>query len=245
MERLHKFMARAGVASLRQCEELISSGLVKLNGKIINRPGVMIEPATDKIEVNGSLVKEPEVKVYILLYKPKNCVTTINDPQGRPKVADLIADISQRVYPVGRLDYDSEGLLLMTNDGQLTYFLTHPRHHVPKTYLAWVAGIPAASAIDRMEKGLVLSDGPTSPAGVRIKGVSGNETLLEITIYEGRKRQIRRMCDCIGHPVNRLKRIGIGFLTLGNLKPGKYRFLTSKEIKKLKKLVDDCLKKNI
>ncbi|HAP93221.1 MAG TPA: pseudouridine synthase [Desulfotomaculum sp.] len=243
MERLQKLMARAGVASRRRCEELIVAGAVKVNGKIITRPGTLIDPAVDKIEVNGHPVEKTGGKVYLILYKPRGCVTTLHDPQGRYKVADLVKDVPQRVYPVGRLDYDSEGLLLLTNDGQLAYSLTHPRHQVPKTYLAWVTGAPSMGKINQMAEGLMLSDGLTSPAMVYVRRKLRHGTLLEITIHEGRKRQIRRMCKHIGHPVYRLKRISLGFLTLQGLKPGEYRPLTREEVQQLKKWQAICLKK--
>lgn len=236
MERLHKYLARAGVASRRKGEELIKAGLVKVNNQTVTRLGTSINPGADRVEVAGRLVAGPEEKVYVLLNKPAGHVTTLHDPQGRPKVADLLKNIRRRVYPVGRLDYDTEGLLLLTNDGELTYALTHPRHQVKKTYLAWVYGVPPAEKLALLAQGIMLSDGPTAPAGVHLKGINEKGALLEITIHEGRKRQVRRMCERIGHPVYRLKRIGLGPLTLSGLQPGEYRFLTPAEVKKLKNL---------
>lgn len=236
MERLQKYLARAGVASRRRCEELIKAGLVKVNNQTVTRPGTSIDPAADRVEVAGRPVAGPEEKVYILLNKPAGCVTTLHDPQGRPKVTDLLKNIRVRVYPVGRLDYETEGLLLLTNDGELTYALTHPRHQVKKTYLAWVYGVPPAEKLTLLAKGVMLSDGPAAPAEVHIKGKNKKGALLEITIHEGRKRQVRRMCERIGHPVYRLKRVRLGPLGLGNLHPGEYRFLTPGEVRKLKNL---------
>lgn len=234
--RLQKFLAEAGVASRRKCEELIKAGLVKVNGRVITRLGTRVDPAADRVEVAGRPVERAAEKVYILLHKPAGYVTTARDPQGRPTVLDLVRDVPQRIFPVGRLDCDTEGLLLLTNDGELAHALTHPRHEVKKTYLAWVRGFPEASRLARMEKGLPLSDGPTAPADVRLKGKNKKGALLEITIHEGRKRQVKRMCALIGHPVERLKRIRLGSLSLGGLKPGQYRFLTGREAEELKKL---------
>ncbi|MEW6275493.1 MAG: pseudouridine synthase [Bacillota bacterium] len=235
MERLHKYLARAGVASRRKCEELIQAGLVKVNDQIVTRLGTSIDPAVDRVEVAGRPVQKPGEKVYILLNKPAGYVTTVHDPQGRPKVLDLLKNVRQRVYPVGRLDYETEGLLLLTNDGELAYALTHPRHQVQKTYLAWVSGVPPADKLAQMAKGMLLSDGPTAPARVKLKGKNKKGAVLEISIHEGRKRQVRRMCARIGHPVYRLKRIGLGPLALRGLKPGEYRLLTPEEVAKLKK----------
>ncbi|AEG15425.1 pseudouridine synthase Rsu [Desulfofundulus kuznetsovii DSM 6115] len=235
MERLQKVMARAGMASRRHCEELIAAGMVKVNGQVVTRLGTRVDPGRDTIEVAGRVLPcQPQEKVYILLNKPRGYVTTVKDPQGRPKVMDLLRGIKSRVYPVGRLDYDSEGLLLLTNDGELAFALTHPRHRVPKTYLVLVKGLPGNDKLARMAGGLVLEDGPTAPAKVRLVGKKNGNALLEITIHEGRKRQVRRMCAHIGHPVIRLKRIKIGPLTLKGLKPGRYRFLTREEIRHLR-----------
>ncbi|KUK65665.1 MAG: Pseudouridine synthase [Desulfotomaculum sp. 46_80] len=235
MERLHKYMARTGIASRRRCEQLIASGLVKVNGETVTRPGILVDPSEAKVEINGKTIKETEAKIYLALYKPRNYVTTLHDPQGRRKVTDLIKDIPHRLFPVGRLDYDSEGLLLLTNDGQLTYLITHPSHRIPKTYLAWVEGNPSSEELSMMTEGILLSDGWTSPAKVSLQRNTKYGSLLKITIYEGRKRQIRRMCDQIGHSVKRLKRISIGQLKINGLKPGQHRFLTLEEIEQLKK----------
>ncbi len=235
MERLQKVMARAGVASRRHCEELITAGLVKVNGQVVTRLGTRVDPQKDTIEVAGRLLpRQQEKKVYILLYKPRGYITTVADPQGRPKVMDLLRGVHLRVYPVGRLDYDSEGLLLLTNDGELAFALTHPRHRVPKTYRVLVKGLPDNDKLARMAGGLVLEDGPTAPAKVRLVGEKKGNALLEITIHEGRKRQVRRMCAHIGHPVLQLKRIRIGPLTTKGLKPGRYRFLTPEEVRQLR-----------
>jgi len=235
MERLQKYMARTGIASRRRCEQLIASGIVKVNGETVTRPGILVDPLMTRVEINGKVLRQTEAKVYLALYKPRYFITTLDDPQGRRKVTDLIKNIPHRLFPVGRLDYDSEGLLLLTNDGQLTYLITHPSHQISKTYLAWVKGNPSSEELSMMAKGLLLSDGWTSPAQVSLQRTTKHGSILKITIYEGRKRQIRRMCDQIGYPVERLKRISIGQLKIDGLKPGQYRFLTFEEIEQLKK----------
>ncbi|SHE74988.1 23S rRNA pseudouridine2605 synthase [Desulfofundulus australicus DSM 11792] len=228
-------MARAGVASRRHCEEMIAAGLVRVNGQVVTRLGTRVDPEKDTIEVAGRVLpRRPQEKIYILLNKPRGYVTTVRDPQGRPKVMDLLRGIKERVYPVGRLDFDSEGLLLLTNDGELAYALTHPRHRVPKTYLVLVKGTPGGEKLWRMAGGLMLEDGPAAPAKVKLIGKKDGNALLEITIYEGRKRQVRRMCARIGHPVIRLKRVKVGPLTLKGLGPGRYRFLTREEVRQLR-----------
>jgi len=235
-ERLQKRLARAGVASRRRAEEFILAGRVKVNGEVIRELGVKADPDRDLIEVNGKRLRIEEKKIYVLLYKPRGYVTTARDPQGRPTVLDLLPDIKTRVFPVGRLDYDTEGLLLLTNDGQLTFALTHPRHKVPKTYLALVEGIPGEAKLQELRQGVPLEDGLTAPALVRLAGKEGRRAWLEITIHEGRNRQVRRMCEYIGHPVIHLKRTSLAFLNLKGLHKGQYRFLTGEEIRKLKQL---------
>ncbi len=235
MERLQKFMARSGVASRRGSEELIAQGKVRVNGKPVTLPGLKIDPLKDRVEVDGRSLRKPEKKVYILLFKPVGYVSTVSDPQGRRKVIDLLSGIKQRVYPVGRLDYDSEGLLLLTNDGELTYALTHPRYEIPKTYQAMVQGVPGKDKLDELAKGVVLQDGATAPAKVRLLKNKGDSALLEITIHEGKNRQVRRMCEHIGHPVLSLRRVSIGPLKIGDLQRGRFRHLTTREVKILMK----------
>lgn len=236
-ERLQKFLARAGVASRRTSEELITGGKVKVNGQIVREMGIKVNPEKDLVEVNGKKVEVEAKKVYILLNKPAGYVTTVRDPQKRPKVVDLLKDVEERVYPVGRLDFETEGLLLLTNDGDLTYKLTHPKHEIGKTYHALVKGFPDADKIKRFQKGLRLADGITAPAKIKVIKKGKGATLLEIVIFEGRNRQIRRMCETIGHPVLELKRVAMDFLTLEGVETGKFRYLNEKEISKLKKSV--------
>lgn len=228
-------MARTGVASRRSSEELIAQGKVRVNGKPVTLPGLKIDPLRDRVEVDGKPVRKPEKKVYILVYKPTGYVSTVSDPRGRRKVVDLLSGVKQRVYPAGRLDYDSEGLLLLTNDGDLTYALTHPRHEILKTYQALVQGIPDREKLDELAGGVVLQDGPTAPAKVRLLKNKGDSALLEITIHEGRNRQVRRMCEHIGHPVLALRRVSIGPLKIGDLQRGRFRHLTTREVKMLMK----------
>jgi len=234
-ERLQKYMARAGIASRRHAEDMIKAGRVKVNGVTIKELGTKINPDSDTVTVDNKRARV-ERNVYIILNKPAGYVTTLKDPRGRPVVTDLLKGISQRVYPVGRLDFDTEGLLLLTNDGSLTYALTHPKHQIPKTYQALVQGIPSPEKIQQMEKGLILSDGPTAPAIVTLLGKKKGNALLEITIHEGRNRQVRRMCEEIGHPVLKLKRVKMGNLTLRGLPGGKFRHLSPRELNQLKKL---------
>lgn len=236
MERLQKFLARAGVASRRHAEEIIEQGRVKVNGSTVTRQGLKIDPHRDRVEVDGKIIGRPEKKVYLLLHKPPGYVTTVRDPQGRPKVTDLLTGVRERVYPVGRLDCDAQGLLLLTNDGELAYRLTHPSYEVPKTYRVRVQGLPGPEKLAALTRGVELEDGPTAPARVRLVSKLQKEALLEITIHEGRNRQVKRMCQHIGHPVLTLCRTRMGPLQLGQLRPGEHRWLTFKEVTRLKKI---------
>lgn len=236
MERLQKFLAHAGIGSRRSCEELILQGKVKVNGFIVTALGTKIDPDNDKVEIDNNIIKSKEDMVYVLLNKPDGYVTTSKDPQGRPTVIDLIKRVNKRIYPVGRLDYQTEGLLLLTNDGELAYRLTHPKYKVKKVYQALVKGNPDEKTLQKLRKGIILEDGITQPAQVKILNKIKENTLLELAIHEGRNRQVRRMCKAINHPVLNLKRTQIGFLTLGSLPKGQFRFLTSKEIEQLKSM---------
>ncbi|ADG82476.1 pseudouridine synthase [Thermincola potens] len=236
-QRLQKFMAHAGVASRRKCEELIAAGKVKVNGKVVTEMGYTVDPSVDRVEVAGLGIIVHEKKEYILLYKPAGVLSSASDDRGRKTVVDLIKNAKTRLYPVGRLDYDTEGLILLTNDGRLTNLLIHPRYKVDKTYRAVVQGIPGEDKLAALRNGIMLEDGPTYPARVKmLKQINGNG-LVEITIHEGRNRQVRRMFDAIGHPVLKLKRTRFGFLELGNLQPGQYRALSAAEVAKLYDLV--------
>lgn len=234
-ERLQKLIAAAGLASRREAERWISAGRVTVNGEFATL-GDSADPACDRIEVDGHLLLADERKYYLLLNKPVGYVTTLSDPEGRPVVTDLVRDVPARLHPVGRLDLTTEGLLLLTNDGELTHRLAHPRHEVEKTYLVRLRGALSAAARRQLVEGVRLEDGLTSPARVEKVRVTGSHTWLEITIREGRNRQVRRMCEAVGYPVSRLKRIRLAFLELGSLPAGKFRFLTNAEVAQLKRL---------
>jgi pseudouridine synthase len=234
-ERLQKVMAHAGVASRRHSEELILAGRVKVNGQVVSTLGTRVDPSRDRVEVDEEPIGEHALPVYIVLNKPTGVVTTLHDPQGRRKVTDLLEDVRTRVYPVGRLDYDTEGLLLLTNDGELAHALMHPAHEVPKTYVARVKGIPDGSALKALATGVMLDDGPTAPARVRLLDVKPpNLAVVSISIREGRNRQVRRMFEAVGTPVISLRRTKLGPLELGRLPVGAYRPLTEQEVAALK-----------
>lgn len=227
--RLSKYIAQAGIASRRQAEELILKGEVKVNGQVVTELGSKVNPESDCIEYNGELISV-EKKIYILLYKPSGYISSVVDPYGRPTVVELLKDINQRIYPVGRLDFDTEGLLLLSNDGYFTNLMIHPRYKIRKRYQALVKGIVKEKELSCLRNGIMLEDGMTAPAQACIIKIERYNTLLEICINEGRKRQIKRMCSSIGYPVIKLKRVGFAFLNLNGVKPGKYRNLTEKEI---------------
>ncbi|WP_256757248.1 pseudouridine synthase [Cohnella sp. WQ 127256] len=237
-ERLQKVLANAGVASRRKCEDLITAGKVTVNGEVVTELGVKADPTKDTITVSGKPIKK-EAKVYLMFNKPKGVITSVSDPQGRSVVMDYLKEIKERLYPVGRLDYDSEGLLLMTNDGDLAHKLTHPSHHVPKTYHATVERVPHGNSLEKLVKGIKLEDGITAPAEVEYHDIDPEKKFatISITIHEGRNRQVRRMFDAIHHPVTRLKRISFGGLFLNNLQRGKHRRLTAEEVRKLEESV--------
>lgn len=236
-ERLQKIIAAAGIASRRKAEELISGGLVQVNGQVVSALGSKADPETDHIRVNGKLLQGAQRHVYLLLNKPKGYVTTMSDPEKRPTVMDLIRGVRGRVYPVGRLDYASEGLLILTNDGDLAHRLMKASSHVPKTYVVKVAGTPKDDSIEKLRAGVSIAtdDGKrvkTGPAKVRVVKVATNPW-YEITLVEGRNRQIRRMFEAVGHHVEKIKRVRYGPLAL-DVPPGKFRALTLQEISRLK-----------
>jgi pseudouridine synthase len=236
-ERLQKVLARAGIASRRRAEEIIRAGRVKVDGRLVDRLGLKVDPAQTRIEVDGKPVAAGEEKLYLAFYKPVGVVTTLYDPQGRPKLSDFLHGLDGRVFPAGRLDFDSEGLLLLTNDGELAYRLTHPRYKVAKVYAVWVSGSVSSEAVVKLASGVVLEDGPVQPAAVKVLRKEPERTLLEITLKEGKKRQVKRMCAAVGYPVVHLKREAIGPLRLGGMKPGEYRRLSHREIVRLKQQV--------
>ncbi|HYO61754.1 MAG TPA: pseudouridine synthase [Actinomycetota bacterium] len=230
-ERLQKVLAHAGLGSRRAMEELIAAGRVKVNGRRA-KLGARVDPDKDEVEVDGSRVPLEQHLVHYMLNKPVGVVSTVSDPEGRPTVLELV-DLPGRIWPVGRLDTDSEGLLVVTNDGELTHRLTHPRYEVPKTYLAEVKGTAGSRAIKQLIAGVELEDGMTKRAKVSSVESTPGGTLLEITITEGRNRQVRRMCEAVGHPVKRLVRTTLGPLHLGRLKPGTFRKLSLEEVRAL------------
>lgn len=235
VQRLQKLLAAAGVCSRRQAEVLIESGRVTVNGRIAGL-GEQADPRTDRIEVDGRPLKGGGPPCYLLMHKPVGVVTTLSDPAGRPVITDLLQGLPSRVYPVGRLDLTTSGLILLTNDGELAHRLAHPSGEVSKSYLVRVRGVLTAEVIQRLEGGVELDDGPTAPARVTHVRRRGGHSWFELTIHEGRNRQVRRMCEAVGLPVSRLMRIGYAFLTLGDLAPGQYRHLTSAEVACLKRL---------
>lgn len=236
-ERLQKIISQAGVASRRQAEKLMTEGRVTVNGATVTELGSKADLDRDHIKVDGKLIHAPKRQVYIALHKPNNTVTTVTDPQHRATVMDLLRGVKERVYPVGRLDYHSEGLLLLTNDGALALHLTHPRYALAKVYHAQVRGSPSAQTLRQLEGGVLLEGEvrPTAPARawiVQSDGVAAAWVGMEL--HEGRNRQVRRMLHAVGHPVLRLLRVGIGPLTLGALEPGALRVLTQEELAALR-----------
>lgn len=244
--RLQKILSAAGVASRRAAEELILAGRVSVNGHVVQTLGAKADLESDDVRVDGRRVRPPAAFRYLLLYKPPGYVTTRRDPQGRPTVMTLLGRLSTYVYPVGRLDYDSEGLLLLVNDGELAARLMHPRHEIARVYEARVWGVPSTAALDKLARGIPLEirapragvTRRTAPARVRIirrvHTSRGDQTLLEIAIHEGRNRQVRRMCQAVGHPVIALRRTRIGPIADRRLKPGTWRDLTAEEVRKLR-----------
>jgi pseudouridine synthase len=239
MQRLQKILSQAGVASRRASERLMIDGRVTVNGATVTELGTKADPSRDDIRVDGRRIKLPERHRYLLLNKPRGYVTTRSDPHRRATVLDLLTGVREYVYPVGRLDFDSEGLLLLTNDGDLAARLTHPRHGVARVYEAQVAGVPDQHDLDRLSRGVVIDGHRTQPAEIRRASRSPQAnpakegTTLIISVREGRNRQVRKMCDAIGHPVDKLRRIAIGPLRDERLRPGEWRDLTRAEVEKL------------
>ena len=231
--RLQKYLAMAGIASRRKAEEYIAAGRVKVGGKINTAMGQQIIPGKQTILFDNKEVKTKEQPIYILLNKPKGYVTTLSDPQGRPIVTSLLHGIKGRVFPVGRLDIDTTGALLLTNDGELAQSILHPKYEVHKTYEAQVKGQPSPAAIRSLEKGIMLENKKTAPAKLRIKQKNKRNTIIILTIHEGRKRQVKKMFQAVGHPVQSLKRLAYGQLGLDKLQEGKFKILHQKDIKNI------------
>lgn len=236
--RLQKIIASAGIASRRAAEKLIEQGRVTVNGKTISELGTKADLDVDDIRVDERRVKRPQQHRYFLLNKPRGYVTTRSDPEHRPTVLDLLKGVREYVYPVGRLDFDSEGLLILTNDGDLAATLTHPKHEVERVYEAQVLGVPDAHDIDRLSRGITIDGHRTSPAHVELlreRRTDGDTSVLRVTIHEGRSRQVRKMADAIGHPVRTLKRVRIGPIFDKSLRVGAFRELTPEEVQRLKR----------
>lgn len=236
--RLHKLLAQSGVASRRRCEELMLAGRVTVDGAVVTRLGSTVDPARAVIRVDGTRLPPRSDQVYVAANKPLGVVSTMSDPQGRPNLAELVADRPERLFHVGRLDTDTDGLILLTNHGDLAHRLAHPSYSIDKTYVAQVGGVVRPAALRQLRDGVELDDGPARVDTVRIRDSSGGRSLVELTIHEGRNRIVRRMLDAVGHPVQRLTRIAFGSVRLGSLRPGQTRDLGRDELGALLDSVD-------
>jgi len=238
VQSLSKLVAVAGAASRRKAAQLIRAGRVQVDGQTVTDPALPVDPETARVELDGRPLR-CQPRVYLVLNKPRGPLSAAADPRGRQTVLDLLGPAPARLYPAGRLDADTEGLLIITNDGDLTLRLTHPRYGVEKVYEAEVVGRPSAQALRRLEEGLVLEDGPTGPARVRVLRRGADSSRIELTIHSGRKRQVRRMLQAVGHPVLSLVRTRVGPLSLGDLRSGEWRELTSDEVAALRAAADE------
>ena len=241
--RLQKIIASAGIASRREAERLIDEGRVSVNGTVVRQQGTLADPAVDQIKVNGRLLPAPEKKVFIMLHKPRGFLTTVKDDKARPTVMDFFKDLPARVFPVGRLDFNTEGLLLFTNDGDLSKKLLSPKSKVPRTYLVKVRGVPVDKTLNRLRRGVRLDNQATGPMHVHIQRTTGKNSVLVMKLTEGKYRHIKRVCEKVGHPVVKINRTEFGKLTLTGLPLGAYRFLTPKEVRSLSALVREVDKK--
>lgn len=231
--RLQKYMAQCGVASRRKSEELISQGFVEVNNKIVTKLGTIVDPTKDIVKVKNKKIRLEKNTIYIILNKPVGVVTSVKDEKGRTAVVDLIEDVTERIYPVGRLDIDTTGLVLLTNDGDVAYNLTHPKNEIPKKYIAIVEGLPNKRELERFRNGMIIDGKKTAKASVKIAKNYDEDSILEIIITEGRNRQIKKMCEAINHPVKKLKRVSMGELELRGLEIGNWRYLNEEEIEYL------------
>lgn len=232
-ERLQKILSRAGVASRRAAEEMIAAGRISVNGAVVRAPGTKADSRKDEIRVDGRLISPDTDKIYLALHKPPGYVTTLSDPQGRPIVTDLLTGVAERVYPVGRLDFDSEGLLILTNDGEFAQRIQHPSYGIPKTYRVKVEGVLTRTELRAFEKGIDLPDGKFVPVAFRVEKTNRSSTWVELTITDGRNRVVRRAFDALGHSVVRLVRTAVADLSLGSLREGEWRPLEQREINRL------------
>lgn len=234
-ERLQKFMASCGVASRRKCEEIILAGRVKVNGKVVSELGVKVDPSKDKVEYEGKVINKEENKVYIMLNKPEGYITSVKDEKGRKTILDIVK-VKERIYPVGRLDYDSSGLLILTNDGDMYNKIIHPRVEITKKYIVVVEGEFKERELKKFRSGVDIGGYITAPAEIKVLKFEDNKTTIEVGIHEGKNRQIRRMCSALNHNVLALKRVAVGNIKLGNLKRGEYRPLTKEELNYIREL---------
>ncbi len=228
--RLQKVLAAAGIASRRACEILISEGRVEVNGRIVMEQGLRVDPEHDVVRVDGSRIPPPRHHLYLVFNKPRGVVSTMDDPEGRPTLSEYLVGRKERLFHVGRLDTDTEGLLIVTNDGDFAHKLAHPSFEVPKTYLAEVSGVVNPATIKRLKGGITLEDGPITPTSVRLVSTASDRSMVKMTLHEGRNRIVRRTMEAVGHPVRRLSRIGIGPVRLGNLQVGALRDLSREEL---------------
>lgn len=235
MVRLQKYLAACGVDSRRACEKLIEAGKVSVNGAVAEL-GQQVEPGVDEICVSGKVVDRDE-KLYVVFNKPGNVITTLKDTHGRKTVADYLNDLASRAFPVGRLDRDVEGVLLFTNDGELAFRLIHPKFQIDKVYLAWVKGHVCKGAVTELEQGVQLEDGKTAPARVKVINAGRDTSLIQLTLHEGKKREVKRMCVAVGHPIKKLKRIAFAGVDASGLRIGEWRYLAQAEVDRLKKNV--------
>jgi 23S rRNA pseudouridine2605 synthase len=235
-ERIQKILAKAGIASRREAEEMLIEGRITVNGKVVDTLGSKADPSKDQIKVDGNRLPVFEPPIILLLNKPRGYLSTVKDPGGRPTIMDFLKKIKWRVYPIGRLDFDAEGLLLLTNDGELTYHLSHPKFSVPRVYWAKVSGVPDEKKLARLKRGILLEDGRAKIASYRLLRHKEKNSWIEVVVTEGRNRLVKRIFLAIGHPVLKLKRVGFGPIQLGSLPIGQFRYLLPEEIEKVRKL---------
>ena len=235
LERIQKILAKAGIASRREAERMVLEGRVSVNGKIVGKLGFKADPSKDHIKVDGRKLTHFEPRVILLLNKPRGYLSTVKDPKGRPTIMDLLKNVHWRIYPVGRLDFDAEGLLLLTNDGDLAHLLSHPSFSVPKTYLVKVAGVPEEKKLIRLKRGVMLEDGEAKAVSCSLVRLREKNGWVRLVVTEGRNRLVKRMFSAIGHTVLKLKRVEYGPIQLGDLPFGQFRYLTSEEMEELKR----------
>ena len=240
MERIQKILAKAGIASRREAERMVVEGRVSVNGKIVEVLGFKADPSRDHIKVDGKRLAPFEPKVIILLNKPRGYLSTVKDPKERPTIMDLLKNVKWRIYPVGRLDFDAEGLLLLTNDGDLAHLLSHPRFSIPKTYLVKVAGVPEEKKLIRLRRGVMLEDGEAKAVSCSLIRQREKNSWVRLVVTEGRNHLVKRMFSTIGHTVLKLKRIEYGPVQLGDLPFGQFRYLTPEEMEKVKQISSEC-----